>query len=208
MAMTDYIIGGVPDDAQSSNFTMVGMGNEAQPDIPGLSADEMKSVMDELVRKVLAPAFNAALQEAGANFDTMSSFLGTTRNIVDSVAGALGTDIPSIQAIGALGGGDMTKAVYDVNDNGKVDNADYADAAGSATTATNAAQLGGHASDYYATASALATTSQKAVQNETNIGTINTKITNLTNAGGITKVLVVSSLPASPDGNTLYLVTS
>ena len=207
MAMTDYVIAGVPADAQSSNFTMVGMGNEAQPDIPGLSADEMKSVMDELVRKVLAPAFNAAMAEAGANFSTMASFLGTTRNIVDTTAGAEGTDIPSINAIGELGGGDMTKAVYDTNDNGKVDEADYAITSGTATTASNALQLGGHDDTYYATASGLSTTSQKATQNETNIGTINTKLTNLTNNNGITKVSVVSALPGSPSGTTLYLVT-
>lgn len=207
MAMTDYTIAGVPADAQTSNFTLNGMGNRAQPDIPGLSADEMKEVMDELATKVLAPAFNGAMQEAAANFNSLASFIGTSRSVVDTVVGAQGTDIPSIQAIGSLGGGDMTKAVYDTNDNGKVDNADYAETAGTATTASDATQLGGHTSDYYATASALATTSQKAVQNETNIGTINTKITNLTNSGAILNVVVVSALPSSPDGNTLYLVT-
>ena len=178
MALNNYIIDGVPADAQTSNFTMVGMGNEAQPDIPGLSADEMKSVMDELCRKVIAPAFNAAIAEIAGNLAVLAPFISTPRNVIsdESAAGVQTTDIPNVAALRAAieeavitaGAADMTKAEYaNGQATGVVSHAALADtattatsatSATSATTATNATQLNGQAASYYATAAALATT--------------------------------------------------
>lgn len=211
MAMTDYLIAGVPSDAQSSNFTMEGMGNMAQPDIPGLSADEMKSVMDELVRKVLAPAFNAAMTEAYNNFMTLAPFLLTQRNVISdmSAQGVADTDIPNVEALRnyaiSTGAGDMLKAVYDTDNDGVVDDAEHAaiaDSATSATTATtagNAAQLNGQDASYYATASNLTTTSNQVTSLTSRLNTLTDSNTNL-------KIRIVTSLPSSPDANTIYLV--
>lgn len=178
MAMTDYIIAGVPADAQSSNFTMVGMGNEAQPDIPGLSADEMKSVMDELVRKVQAPAFNAMLSELQGIMTILAPFISTPRNVIsdETGTGVQTTDIPDVAALRAAidaaviaaGAADMTKAEYaNGQATGVVSHAALADtattatsatSATTATTATNATKLNNQEASYYATAASLATT--------------------------------------------------
>lgn len=177
MALNEYIISGVPGDAQTSNFTLNGMGNRAQPDIPGLSADEMKDVMDELVTKVIAPAMNGALTEAYNNFVTLADFLVPARHVVaDDVTdpGVTNTDIPSVKALNkaiddaviAAGAADMTKAEYASGQaTGVVSHAALADTATTATNATNAAnatnatQLNGQSSSYYATSSSVTTLS-------------------------------------------------
>ena len=204
MAMTDYIIAGVPADAQSSNFTMVGMGNEAQPDIPGLAADEMKAVMDELVRKVQAPAFNAMLSELQGIMTILAPFISTPRSVIsdETGAGVQTTDIPDVAALRAAieaaviqaGAADMTKAEYaSGQETGVVSHAALADtattatsatSATTATTATNATKLNNQEASYYATATALASTTSQANTNKNNIATLTTK-TN-TNTSNIT----------------------
>lgn len=220
MAMTDYMVAGVPDDAQTSNFTMDGMGNRAQEDIPGLSADEMKSVMDELVTKVIAPAFNAALTEIAANLAILAPFIGTPRSVIsdETASGVLETDIPNVAALRAAieaavivaGAADMTKAVYDTDNDGIVDHAELADtattatsadSATTATTATNATQLNGQAASYYATAAGLTSAN-------TNITDLTTRMNNLTASNTWRYISKVSSLPSSPNANTIYMVTT
>lgn len=178
MALTDYMIAGVPSDAQTSNFTMNGMGNRGQPDIPNLPADEMKEVMDELVTKVIAPAFNAALAEIAANLSVLAPFISTPRSVIsdETASGVQTSDIPNVAALRAAinaaviaaGAADMTKEEYaDGQPTGVVSHAALADLATNATnatdatnaaTATNATKLNNQAASYYATAAALAST--------------------------------------------------
>ena len=81
----------------------------------------------------------------GANKTTVEDVLTSTSstNALSANQGkVLDEKIKSINAnIGNLGGGDMLKSVYDIDNNGKVDNADNAD------------KLGGQPSSYYAKAS-------------------------------------------------------
>lgn len=80
----------------------------------------------------------------GANKTTVEDVLTSTSstNALSANQGkVLDEKIKSINAnIGNLGGGDMLKSVYDIDNNGKVDNADNAD------------KLNGQSADYYAKA--------------------------------------------------------
>lgn len=80
----------------------------------------------------------------GANKTTVEDVLTSTSstNALSANQGkVLDEKIKSINAnIGNLGGGDMLKSVYDIDNNGKVDNADNAD------------KLDGQSADYYAKA--------------------------------------------------------
>ena len=82
--------------------------------------------------------------ENGANNTTVEDVLTSTSstNALSANQGkVLDEKIKSINAnIGNLGGGDMLKSVYDIDSNGKVDNADNAD------------KLNGQSADYYAKA--------------------------------------------------------
>jgi len=149
MAINDCKIGGVPTDAQASGFTMNNMGNRFQPDVPGLPADEMKDVMDELSTKVLAPAHNRLINELAPLESSGFLTMMADHHIVTTTEGASGDDIPTLSAISELGGGDMLAANYcDAADPDAntyvVDHAKIAD---------NAKQLGGYAADHFATAS-------------------------------------------------------
>lgn len=65
-----------------------------------------------------------------------------------------------IDSMGELGYGDMMKATYDADDDGKIDNALHADTADKATnadTAANATKLNGQAASYYAAAADVPT---------------------------------------------------
>lgn len=148
MAINDCKISGVPTDAQASGFTMNNMGNRFQPDVPGLPADEMKDVMDELSTKVLAPAHNRLINELAPLESSGFLTMMADHHIVTTAEGASGDDIPTLSAISELGGGDMLAANYcdaaDPDENTYVvDHAKIAD---------NAKQLGGYAADHFAAA--------------------------------------------------------
>lgn len=65
---------------------------------------------------------------------------------------ALQTKVTNLEnSIGEMGGGDMLKATYDANGDGKVD------------TAANAEKLGGQLPSYYASVDAVATAKQEAI---------------------------------------------
>lgn len=85
--------------------------------------------------------------QSGANKTTVEDVLTSTSstNALSANQGkVLDEKIKSINDnIADLGGGDMLKSVYDIDNNGKVDNADNAD---------NANKLNGQSADYYAKA--------------------------------------------------------
>lgn len=96
-----------------------GKGVTGLPDTPGLSTGDMQARFDSLG--------NLAIDKFNA--------------VVDSVGDVIANDpqkIPTMKAIADyvehMGGGDMTKATYDTNDSGVVDNAEA---------------LGGHSPEYF-----------------------------------------------------------
>ena len=154
MAISDAKVLGVPVSAQASGFTLNGMGNRAQPDVPNLPADEMKDVMDELSTKVLAPAHNKLVNElAPLDSSGMLAQLALG-NVVTTSVGAQGDDIPTISALSGFGGGDMLVADYATGDPDNVNTVDHA------LLADDADALDGHAASYFATSQDLSDLSQ------------------------------------------------
>lgn len=64
---------------------MAGKGNVGQPDTPGVSADEMKRIMDELVREVVVPKFNKLVDAISGAFDTVTSSVSDLSGKYDTV---------------------------------------------------------------------------------------------------------------------------
>lgn len=163
MAISDAKVLGVPTSAQASGFTMNGMGNRAQPDVPNLPADEMKDVMDELSTKVLAPAHNKLLDEL--QILETSNMLPHLKNLNDPAhpyhvatvidANTQNGDIPTIGLlVNSFGGGDMSTIDYVTGDPDNVNTVDHA------LLADDADALDGHAASYFATAQDLRDLSQ------------------------------------------------
>ena len=154
MAISDCKVAGVPAGAQASNFTMDKMGNRFQPDVPNLSADEMKAVMDELSTNVLAPAHNKLVTELAPLESSGMLTQLDGHNVVTTSVGADGGDIPTISALSGFGGGDMLAATYCT---GTLPNANAVD---HALLADDADLLEGNAAAHFATASDLSDLSQ------------------------------------------------
>ena len=154
MAISDAKVLGVPTSAQASGFTLNGMGNRAQPDVPNLPADEMKDVMDELSTKVLAPAHNKLVNELGVLDSSGMLAQLALGSVVTTSVGAQGDDIPTISALSGFGGGDMMAADYVTGDPDNVNTVDHA------LLADDADALDGHAASYFATAQDLSDLSQ------------------------------------------------
>lgn len=152
MAISDAKVLGVPTSAQASGFTMNGMGNRAQPDVPNLPADEMKDVMDELSTKVLAPAHNKLVSELGVLDSSGMLAQLALGSVVTTSVGAQGDDIPTISALSGFGGGDMLAADY-VNPGGT-------GVVLESQKAQDADALDSHASSYFATAQDLSDLAQ------------------------------------------------
>ena len=115
-------------------------------------SDAVYTAVDNLSAIVAA---NTAARHTHANKATLDAIDSTTKSAYDGLVTLLTgittvvntvtdntTYIPTCHAIvdyvSSLGGGDMLKSVYDTNNDGTVDAADYATTAGSATTATTA----------------------------------------------------------------------
>lgn len=116
--------------------------------------------------------------EAGANKTVVHNGLDST-STTEALSAAQGKVLDDkIAAINLgmedLGAGDMLKSVYDIDNDGKVDEAKHAESADSATNATNAAKaadadkLGGQLPSYYAKASDIPTvpTNVSAFEND------------------------------------------
>lgn len=65
---------------------MAGKGNVGQPDTPGVSADEMKRIMDELVREVVVPKFNKLVDALIDAFSEVTSSVKTVSDKYDTVS--------------------------------------------------------------------------------------------------------------------------
>lgn len=165
MAISDCKVMNVPLDAQASQFHLngEGLGNRSQPDVPTVSADELKDIMDALSTKVLAPAHNKLLDELQI-LDT-SNLVPHLKNLNDPAhpyhvatvidANTQNGDIPTIGLlVNSFGGGDMSTIDYVTGDPDNVNAVDHA------LLADDADALGGHADSYFATAQDLSDLSQ------------------------------------------------
>ena len=79
------------------------------PDTPGLSTGDMQARFDSLGNLAI-DKFNAVVDSVGGGITNDDTKLPTMKDIVDYV--------------GTMGGGDMTKAVYDTDNDGIVDNSE------------------------------------------------------------------------------------
>lgn len=86
-----------------------GKGVTGLPDTPGLSTGDMQARFDSLGNLAI-DKFNAVVDSVGDVVVNDDTKLPTMKAIVDYVV--------------SMGGGDMTKAVYDIDDDGVVDNAE------------------------------------------------------------------------------------
>jgi hypothetical protein len=89
-----------------------GKGVSGLPDTPGLSTGDMQARFDSL-GNLSIDKFNALVDCVGGGIENSDTKLPTMKDIVDYVV--------------SMGGGDMTKAVYDTNDDGVVDNSEKLD---------------------------------------------------------------------------------
>lgn len=90
--------------ADKSNKGVTGL-----PDTPGLSTGDMQARFDSLGNLAI-DKFNAVVDAVGDTVTNDSTKLPTMKAIVDYVV--------------SMGGGDMTKAIYDTDDDGVVDNSE------------------------------------------------------------------------------------
>jgi hypothetical protein len=86
-----------------------GKGVTGLPDTPGLSTGDMQARFDSLGNLAI-DKFNAVVDSVGGGIINDDTKIPTMKDIVDYVV--------------SMGGGDMTKAIYDTNDDGVVDNAE------------------------------------------------------------------------------------
>ena len=87
-----------------------------------------------------------------SNYDALVTAYGgsTIEQTVTNDANKVTSGAAVVAYVQSLGGGDMTKAVYDTNNDGTVDSADYATTAGYANNAGDSTKLGGLNSSAYA----------------------------------------------------------
>lgn len=112
-------MGNYQDTYKIKNVDRTGKGVTGLPDTPGLSTGDMQARFDSLGNLAI-DKFNNMVDSVGDIVTNDDAKLPTMKAIVDYVV--------------SMGGGDMTKAVYDTDDNGVVDNSEA---------------LGGHAPTYY-----------------------------------------------------------
>ena len=102
-------MGNFQDAYKISSADRSGKGVTGLPDTPGLSTGDMQARFDSLANLSI-DKFNALVDAVGGGITNDDTKLPTMADIVAYVV--------------AMGGGDMTKAVYDTDDDGIVDNSE------------------------------------------------------------------------------------
>ena len=102
-------MGNFQDAYKISSADRTGKGVTGLPDTPGLSTGDMQARFDSLSNLAI-DKFNAVVDSVGDAVINDDTKLPTMKAIVDYVV--------------SMGGGDMTKAVYDTDDDGIVDNSE------------------------------------------------------------------------------------
>lgn len=102
-------MGNFQDEYKISSADRSGKGVTGLPDTPGLSTGDMQARFDSLGNLAI-DKFNAVVDSVGDVISNDDTKLPTMKAIVDYVV--------------SMGGGDMTKAVYDTDDDGIVDNSE------------------------------------------------------------------------------------
>lgn len=102
-------MGNFQDAYKISSADRTGKGVTGLPDTPGLSTGDMQARFDSLANLSI-DKFNAVVDAVGDIVTNDDTKIPTMAAIVAYVV--------------AMGGGDMTKAVYDTNDDGIVDNSE------------------------------------------------------------------------------------
>lgn len=100
-------MGDFQDSYKITSADRAGKGVTGLPDTPGLSTGDMQARFDSLGNLAI-DKFNAVVDSVGDTVTNDGEKLPTMKAIVSYVS--------------AMGGGDMTKAVYDTDDDGVVDN--------------------------------------------------------------------------------------
>lgn len=124
---------------QLSNIDDTKIGVEGLPDIPNMSANNLKAKFDEIAKRFLAPLFNKHIAELedktaaaniGAENGTVQSELNSKANAKD-VYTREQTEAAINQKVVNIGAGDMAMAVYDPTGK-RQDVYEYADSIGEA----------------------------------------------------------------------------
>ena len=102
-------MGNFQDAYKISSADRTGKGVTGLPDTPGLSTGDMQARFDSLGNLAI-DKFNAVVDAVTDTVTNDDTKLPTNKAIVDYVV--------------SMGGGDMTKAVYDTDDDGIVDNSE------------------------------------------------------------------------------------
>ena len=102
-------MGNFQDAYKISSADRTGKGVTGLPDTPGLSTGDMQARFDSLSNLAI-DKFNAVVDSVGDAVINDDTKLPTMKAIVDYVV--------------SMGGGDMTKAIYDTDDDGIVDNSE------------------------------------------------------------------------------------
>ena len=102
-------MGNFQDAYKISSADRTGKGVTGLPDTPGLSTGDMQARFDSLGNLAI-DKFNNVVDNVGDVISNDDTKLPTMKAIVDYVV--------------SMGGGDMTKAVYDTDDDGVVDNSE------------------------------------------------------------------------------------
>lgn len=102
-------MGDYQDTYKVSSADRAGKGVTGLPDTPGLSTGDMQARFDSLGNLAI-DKFNNMVDSVGGGVVNDDTKIPTMKDIVDYVI--------------SMGGGDMTKAVYDTDDDGVVDNSE------------------------------------------------------------------------------------
>lgn len=153
-------MGDFQDTYKITSADRVNKGVTGLPDTPGLSTGDMQARFDSLGNLAI-DKFNALVEAVGDIVVNDPKQIPTMKAIVEYVV--------------SMGGGDMTKAVYDTNDDGVVD---------------NASQLEGHGAVYFKNQYAFAIPTTGYTEESVTIW-------------GETKTMQVLTLTSDKDGNPL-----
>ena len=162
----------------------------------GLSTNDFTTAEKEKLANIAAGATNTTVEDVLTSTSAANALSANQGRVLNERI----DDV--IESMGELGYGDMMKATYDADNDGKVDQALHAESADNATnaeTAANATKLNGQAASYYAAAADIPTATSQLTNDSGYItsAAVPTKVSALENdAAYITSAAIPTKVSA------------
>lgn len=171
-------------------------GKVDKVDGKGLSTNDFTNAEKEKLANIAAGATNTTVEDVLTSTSAANALSANQGRVLNERI----DDV--IESMGELGYGDMMKATYDADNDGKVDQALHAESADNATnaeTAANATKLNGQAASYYAAAADIPTATSQLTNDSGYItsAAVPTKVSALENdAAYITSAAIPTKVSA------------